>query len=505
MSTSGRPRCLEGTQIKPLGEIDDWIRSKTERSVYWLYGVAGSGKSTIATTIADKLRRDRRLGAFLFFGRAAGKPEDVFNRNRSDPKEVIRTMAYQLAMSNPVIATHVEDGALDALNSSLAEMFEKLILDPLKAASIASNFEGPIVIMLDALDECGTPSTREELLGVFKANFSKLPTGICLLITSRPEHDLQDVFLKQESVHSALLDHGSETSRRDVSSYLSCKLFELFEKAGVRTEHEDQLLANINILCMAACGLFIWASTAYRYIANSGPEEFRALTNLVADIQSQAHSGKTNFGIDDLYSSVLRSQISWDKVSVDFKTRFRRVLYLILEVDISLSTNVIDALLDLSSKDSSGRIISLLQSVLAYTPGSRSRIRPLHASFSDFLKSAEQQDMPWYIDTPENNRYFTQKCLDSFDTMDRLLRFNICGFESSFKPNDEVLDLESRIKKKIPNELKDACFSWAQQLSILPFSPDLSRRLSRFLHTHLLFWLEVLSLTKKADLATFSL
>lgn len=105
----------------------------------------------------------------------------------------------------------------------------------------------------------------------------------------------------------------------------------------------------------------------------------------------------------------------------------------------------------------------------------------------------------------KNSEYFTQRCLDSFDTMDSLLHFNICDIESSYESNADIPNLQTRIDENILDDLKDACLSWAQQLSILPFSPILVHKLSRFLHNHLLFWLEVLSLIGKADLATLSL
>lgn len=500
MNTFGRPRCLEGTQTRTRGDIHDWIDSKSTQNIYWLHGVAGSGKSTIATTIADELRETHRLGAFLFFGRDAGKPEDVFNRKKSDPKEVIRTIAFQLAKTNPVIATHVADGALGiTLDSSIAGMFEKLILDPLEAVSFAPNFEGPIVIMLDALDECGTESTRVELLRVLEMNFSKLPHGVRILITSRPIPDLRAVFSNTVSVRVVQLDHESEASRRDVSAYLSHKLTELFKSTRVRTAREDKLLVeNIRILCEAARGLFVWASTSYRHIAESKDGEFNALANLVENIQSQARS-EPKFGLDELYSNILKTQIQWD--NEDIKLRFQRVLYLVLEDKLTLSIEDVDDILNLSPRTSSSFIVTNLQSVLAYTPGSRSRIRPLHASFSDFLKSDEQKQQPWYIDVTENSRYFTQQCCDSFDNMDRLLRFNICDFETSYKLNIDIPELQSRIKEKISVELKDACVSWAKQLHILPFSPTVVDKLSHFLQNHMLFWLEVLSLIGEAGMA----
>lgn len=92
-----------------------------------------------------------------------------------------------------------------------------------------------------------------------------------------------------------------------------------------------------------------------------------------------------------------------------------------------------------------------------------------------------------------------QPCLDSFRIMDRFLRFNICDLENSFKSNDDIPDLQTRIGEKIPCDLRRACLSWSGQLR----SPSLIIicALSHFFHNHLLSWLEVLSLIKKVDSA----
>lgn len=164
MEGFGRPRCLENTQLETRRRINELIDSKSEKRVFWLHGVAGSGKSTIATTIAEELRETRQLGAFLFFGRAMSKPKDV-----------IRTMAYKRAMSSPVIATHITDDAFgdNSDYSSAKTLLDKLILHPVTASS--SEVEGTIVIILDATDECWGPSTRKELLRSLEITFSRLP------------------------------------------------------------------------------------------------------------------------------------------------------------------------------------------------------------------------------------------------------------------------------------------------------------------------------------------
>ncbi|KAJ7687664.1 hypothetical protein B0H14DRAFT_894940 [Mycena olivaceomarginata] len=100
MDVGSRPDCLPGTRVEILDYITEWLSIPSDSgNVLWLCGVAGSGKSTISTTISNSFRGLERLGAFLFFDRN--------DRAHSHPDSVIRTLAYQLAQSNPHIASAI--------------------------------------------------------------------------------------------------------------------------------------------------------------------------------------------------------------------------------------------------------------------------------------------------------------------------------------------------------------------------------------------------------------
>ena len=64
-----RKSCLKGTRAAVLNAIELWARDFGKSPVYWLNGLAGTGKSTIAKTIADRLFADGRLGASFFCSR----------------------------------------------------------------------------------------------------------------------------------------------------------------------------------------------------------------------------------------------------------------------------------------------------------------------------------------------------------------------------------------------------------------------------------------------------
>jgi polynucleotide 5'-kinase involved in rRNA processing len=74
MDSSGRTECLPNTRLDILNRITDWITNPHDgHNVLWIHGLAGSGKSTIATSVANLFRDLNRLGAFVFFNRDVEK------------------------------------------------------------------------------------------------------------------------------------------------------------------------------------------------------------------------------------------------------------------------------------------------------------------------------------------------------------------------------------------------------------------------------------------------
>lgn len=208
-----RSLCLSGTREGIRQKIIEWMFSTTPQNILWLYGVAGSGKSTVSTTIADHFKQMARLGAFLFF-----------LREKSEPSSVVRTIAHRLALFDSSIGEKIlssidEDKGIGTTLS--ADQFNDLLLGPLRSS--ADSTPGPIVIVLDALDECGTPESRTRLMNLLRTGFQKLPNNFRFLVTSRREADIDQFFSSQPAHVLAMeLDHASMSSQEDVHSFL-CK------------------------------------------------------------------------------------------------------------------------------------------------------------------------------------------------------------------------------------------------------------------------------------------
>ncbi|KAJ7844732.1 hypothetical protein B0H14DRAFT_2776040 [Mycena olivaceomarginata] len=103
MDASLRLPCLAGTRHDLLSFITTWLTTPPDSAdsgnILWLYGVAGVGKSTIATSVSQHLRALNSLGTFLFFARG--------NLAMSSPSSVIPTIAFGLAQLNTHLASAI--------------------------------------------------------------------------------------------------------------------------------------------------------------------------------------------------------------------------------------------------------------------------------------------------------------------------------------------------------------------------------------------------------------
>ena len=134
-------------------------------------------------------------------------------------------------------------------------------------------------------------------------------------------------------------------------------------------------------------------------------------------------------------------------------------------------------------------MLSYLRSLVAYEESKPIKIH--HTSLYDYLASCMGQ--PWYIDVEVQKASIVNNC---FDRMRELLRYDICGLETSMKFNKDIPVLDGRIKKNIPSFLKYICCNWSKHICDVPYSQELCEQLKSFAYFQLLFWFEVLSLTR---------
>jgi len=87
-----------------LAQIKKWADGDGARRIYWLKGMAGTGKSTIALTVAREYHDNGRLGASFFFSRGGGE--------LASTRRFATTIAAQLADTLPELRRLISDAVV---------------------------------------------------------------------------------------------------------------------------------------------------------------------------------------------------------------------------------------------------------------------------------------------------------------------------------------------------------------------------------------------------------
>ncbi|KZP30747.1 WD40 repeat-like protein [Athelia psychrophila] len=487
MDESKRGVCLPDTRLDAIKSITTWFSSESEghESTMWVHGVAGTGKSTLSTTAARMMRDLDLLGAFFFFNRDL--PE-------SNASTLIRTLAYQLAQFDQIIGAKIEQiikGTPNIASMTLAVQFSKLF----SAAALGDVpwSRGPILVVIDALDEAGSATEREDLIKVLSQGASKLPWFLRLLIVSRRERDIWDGF-KNTIVRLEELRVDSDTAQADITVFIRSQLYNTRERnlgyLGPALENwpgED----NINDLVHLASGHFIWADTACRLIHESdNPQE--TIDELIND-QSISQSGELFESLHRLYKTALLSAGRWQNTST--AANFRDILGAVICAQIPLSCSAIDSLLlprmyPLQPRSPSLQTVSRFGSVLNWSDTGPTRL--LHTSFFDYL-TAHAPAEPWAINVEECDAQLAKGCIL---LLEKELRENMCNLTLSQPVQNETL----------PETVAYASEFWIDHVCLITdASEDLAGVVYRFMCKHLLHWIEALIIMGAYDKLTWSL
>ncbi|KIJ63433.1 hypothetical protein HYDPIDRAFT_29675 [Hydnomerulius pinastri MD-312] len=201
-------KCPSGMHSEVLQEITDWITGISDhpQRLYVLGGSSSSGKADIAHTIAARFDEIGRLGSSFCFDRsqqATRNASTVFStiaRDLADLDEERRQVLCQVLQRKKSLRT----------TSSTREQFEKFILEPSRYLVTV----GPILIVIDALDEAGDEEEREVLLSVLATKAQELPVNFRILVTARVEEDIQIAFSDKESIKYKHLPSATLPSKK---------------------------------------------------------------------------------------------------------------------------------------------------------------------------------------------------------------------------------------------------------------------------------------------------
>jgi hypothetical protein len=484
-----RKGCLSGTRKTVLNKIELWANNANDSPIFWLNGLAGTGKSTIAQTISEQVFADGLLGASFF---CSCDFED-----RSNLHFIFPTLAFQLAHKYPTfrsILVPLLQSNPDVVHESLCSQMERLIVEPLQSVNVST------VIVIDALDECKDEEPSSAILSVLGRFIGKLPR-VKFFITGRPEPriktgfrlpllvDATNVFILHD-VHSTLINN-------DIRLFLKHELSELAQRHQLNGWPSDK---DLNILCRRAGGLFVYAVATVKFLNRNTCLPKQRLDVIVNLPESTAPEGKTCFKphttLDSLYTAVLHMAFSDDEPEV--YSRVRSTIGTIVLLANPLPLSGISELIGLDPQEVT-LFLTLVHSLLILDEDSNQPVKPFHKSFPDFITDPSRcTDTRFYISPPPLHSELATNCLR---VMNEGLEQNLLSLPD-YALNSEVKDLQTRIDGHISLALQYACQSWHHHLTKTTGDvTNITSHLHVFLEEKFLAWLEVVSVlgaTKRA-------
>ncbi|KAI4593292.1 hypothetical protein KJ359_009823 [Pestalotiopsis sp. 9143b] len=182
--TADTRRCLADTRSTIRSKVSAWAATDEldSKRVFWLSGAAGTGKSTIAGTIAEQSRSQGNATISFYFSR------NVVTRGNTD--YLVPTLVRQLADSSQTLK-HYICKALRSYHRHFShpanDQWRLLVEEPL--AKLESETEGAlappsVLLIIDGLDEC-SEDTIQNVFIILKSLRQITAVNIRAFITSR--------------------------------------------------------------------------------------------------------------------------------------------------------------------------------------------------------------------------------------------------------------------------------------------------------------------------------
>ncbi|KAJ7105155.1 WD40-repeat-containing domain protein [Mycena epipterygia] len=486
-----RDSCVKGTREQILEDIVSWCKNTAPNSpaVYWLRGMAGTGKSTIAYTICKQLAADgeaSRLGASFFCSRQieAGRKRE----------NILPTLSHELALALPKFRRTLLDSTVDANSPLLENHFDTFLIRPWDASISDHQDLPPLVVVLDALDELENEEGSDflkELLDKIEKHRDHLH-GLKFFVTSRLDPGIVEVGQTMPSEAVCHLETATAVATHDIKLYFCESLPDL--------DHDL-----LSLLTQQAAGLFIYAATAIRFIIPARERrrkpsvdvQKRRLQILLQKTgPDESDRGPEGLGVDHLYEDILEEY--FHPMSSTDKAFAVSVLHTILCAQESMFISDIADFLTgpkMGTQDVENVILAL-HSVLYIESG---RVYSYHKSFSDFIFNPSRFVDKNLAKISSPTSAVQVRLADCCFQLMHSLRFNICDLPSSFIDDSEIADLPLRINQNISSSLAYACRHWAEHLSKIdtgdPTTTDpITALFWEWLDGRFLFWIETMNL-----------
>ena len=464
-------RCMDGTREFLLEQLIRWATNesvqKEDSNTYWIYGLPGIGKTSLAHSICAGLHKGHHLAGAFFCRRD--------DESLSEPRNILPTLIHKLAIIFPrfrrLVAERLRNdpnltpGSMD--HSLLLELIHKLPRPPKRT----------LIFVIDAFDECGNHQSRPGILNALIGAATDAP-WLKIIIISRPEGDIHRSFDALGPSHERYDLAADNEATADLRIFARVRFERVASKRCLPSSWPEQSL--FDRVISRAAGLFIFIETIARAL-----EQCEDPTEYLKGTLEDSVGLTPLYG---LYSSILKAQV------VHSTAQFRRM------IGVLLAAAPHRPLCEETLAELAGVRLDLVKMWVAdlgsllYRDGGANRgIRVRHLSISDFfLRDDCHSD--YHVDLRSANVELGIVCLKK---MTEQLSFNICKLEDSRLANADIHDLPLRIKEYISDALQYSSLYWLDHLCFDGDNEDERVRESLrefFEGPYALFWIEALSI-----------
>ncbi|KAJ5413893.1 hypothetical protein N7509_000520, partial [Penicillium cosmopolitanum] len=349
-------QCFQGTRIELLQQIMEWAMSPSQKSIFWLNGMAWTGKSTISRTVVRSPEDTNHLGASFYFKRGEG--------DRAKAKKFFPTLTRQLILRISELRSGVQkafDQDPGTASKSLKEQFEKLLLQPLLNLDQFVQQTRTTVIVVNALDECEHNPDVRNIIRLLPLLQKAKALRLHIFLTSRPEPSIHLSFSKimDNDYQDLTLDKiPEELTARDIQFFLKNQFTKINRDRNITTNWPGDDV--IQQLVTMSVPLFISIAPVCRYIANSRWEPRSRLEELLTD------QAKYVSRMDKTYvvlTQLLDDQDNDEPEQQQLLQEFQKIIGVIILLATPLSVNALSALLGMGAEKISNRL-NFFRSVL---------------------------------------------------------------------------------------------------------------------------------------------
>ncbi|KAJ2920533.1 hypothetical protein H1R20_g16561, partial [Candolleomyces eurysporus] len=380
-------------------------------------GAAGSGKSALQQTTAEKCLKNGTLASTFFF--SASDP------SRNTVKYIIPTIAYQLGRTNDTLRRWIKaavEGDPLVFSKSLRTQIATLIVEP------SQRCEGmgmdlttlPHAIFIDGLDECMGEDRQAELLTAVKEGLLVKGLPFRIFIASRPEWAVRTALepgghLRKVAYHIQLSDNYDAS--RDMRRYLQRR----FEDIGLRIGNSHWFTEdNIETLVRAASGQFVYVATVFKYISERRTSPAGRLRIVLDWTPHERQKARPFECLDKLYANILlAAKNAYEAVDThsghDFLLLFNAHHLNAIGIRTSYSSYInfppdsFSVMLGLEAGVEENLVTDLRSLVTFEMKGLHLCLRMYHKSFSDFLE-AESRARDLFVPKSRVYTHLAQCC-----------------------------------------------------------------------------------------------